>query len=62
MKTMSQTIINKTQTKNKGLHGGGGDSTEERRDWSEAGRFEDFLEDARVKQVNASGFHSRPPM
>ena len=53
---MSQTVIDKTWTKAKdcmGVEGG----TEERRDWSEAGRAEVSLEWARVEQVTVNEFH-----
>ena len=39
-----------------GVQGG----TEERKDWSEAGRAEVSLEGARVKQVSVNEFHGRP--
>lgn len=58
LRAMSQTVIDKTWTKTKdcmGVEGG----TEERRDWSEAGRAEVSLEGARVKQVTVNEFHGR---
>ena len=58
LRAMSQTVIDKTWTKAKdcmGVEGG----TEERRDWSEAGRAEVSLEWARVEQVTVNEFHGR---